>query len=206
MQTLPAKILLATTNQGKVREIQDLVRDLPVQFLSLSDVGPVPDVLENGATFDENAEKKARSIADSTGIVTLADDSGLCIDALNGRPGVKSARYAAEAASDAEKYSRILEEMRNVPDNLRTARFVCVLALAFPRAETILFKGTCEGRITHEPRGSYGFGYDPIFFFEEAGCTFAQMDRQSKNRVSHRGGALREFAAHLQRLAQLQTS
>jgi len=201
MQTIPAKILIATRNQGKVREILDLVRDLHVDFLSLTDVGPVPEVEEDRPTFEENARKKARVIADFTGIVTLADDSGLCIDALNGRPGVKSARYAGESASDAEKCARVLHEMTNVPDALRTARFICVLALAFPNSETILFKAACEGRITHEPLGSQGFGYDPIFYFEPAGSTFAQMDRQAKNEVSHRGQALRQFAAYLKRLA-----
>ena len=201
MHRIPDKILIATTNQGKVQEIRNLVKGLPALFLSLSEVPDIPEVLEDGATFEENALKKAREMAYSTGIVTLADDSGLCVDALDGRPGVHSARYAGEDASDEEKYLRVLEEMQDVPDSERSARFVCAVALVAPDGEEKLFRGVCEGRITREPRGSSGFGYDPIFYFEEAGCTFAQMDQESKNRVSHRGRALREFAEFLRKLA-----
>ena len=201
MHRIPDKILIATTNQGKVQEIRNLVKGLPALFLSLSEVPDIPEVLEDGTTFEENALKKAREMAYSTGIVTLADDSGLCVDALDGRPGVHSARYAGEDASDEEKYLRVLEEMQDVPDSERSARFVCAVALVAPDGEEKLFRGVCEGRITREPRGSSGFGYDPIFYFEEAGCTFAQMDQESKNRVSHRGRALREFAEFLRKLA-----
>lgn len=201
MRRIPDKILIATTNQGKVQEIRNLVKGLPALFLSLSEVPDIPEVLEDGTTFEENALKKAREMAYSTGIVTLADDSGLCVDALDGRPGVHSARYAGEDASDEEKYLRVLEEMQDVPDSERSARFVCAVALVAPDGEEKLFRGVCEGRITREPRGSSGFGYDPIFYFEEAGCTFAQMDQESKNRVSHRGRALREFAEFLRKLA-----
>ena len=171
-------------------------------FLSLSEVPDVPEVVEEGATFEENALKKARVIAYSTGIATLADDSGLCVDALDGRPGVHSARYAGESASDEEKYMRLLEEMEDVSDLGRSARFVCALALVAPDGEEALFHGICEGLITREPRGSSGFGYDPIFFFEAAGCTFAEMDQESKNRVSHRGRALRKFAEFLRGIAE----
>jgi len=196
------KILIATTNQGKVQEIRGLVRDLPVVFLSLPDVSDVPEVVEDGATFEENALKKARVMAHATGMVTLADDSGLCVDALEGRPGVHSARYAGESATDEEKYMRILEEMQDVPESERSARFVCALALVNADGEEALFRGVCEGQITRDPRGTFGFGYDPIFFYEEAGCTFAEMDREAKNSVSHRGRALREFADFLRRIAQ----
>jgi XTP/dITP diphosphohydrolase len=198
MNTLPERILIATGNQGKVKEIRDLVQGLPVVFLSLADVSDPPEVVEDGLTFEENALKKARTLAAATGMVTLADDSGLCIDALDGRPGVHSARYAGVDASDAEKCARILQEMENVPDHRRTARFVCVMALVTPQGEQKLFRGVCDGTITRQPRGTSGFGYDPIFYFEEAGSTFAEMDRQSKNRVSHRGRALRGFAAYLE--------
>jgi XTP/dITP diphosphohydrolase len=201
MHTIPDKILIATTNQGKVQEIRNLVKGLPALFLSLSEVPRIPEVVEDGATFEENALKKARVMAYSTGIVTLADDSGLCVDALDGRPGVHSARYAGDNASDEERYLRLLEEMADVPDPARSARFVCVLALVAPDGEEKLFRGVCEGRITRDPQGSSGFGYDPIFYFEEAGCTFAEMDRESKNRVSHRGRALRQFAEFLRKLA-----
>jgi XTP/dITP diphosphohydrolase len=199
---MPDKILIATTNQGKVQEFKELVKELPVAFSSLLELSGIPEVVEDGATFEENALKKARLIAQSTGMVTLADDSGLCIDALGGRPGVHSARYAGENASDEEKYRLVLEEMLGVPDSERTARFICALALVDPENNEELFRGVCEGRITHEPRGTAGFGYDPIFYFEEAGCTFAEMTRESKNAVSHRGIALRQFAEFLRRLAK----
>ncbi len=197
MNKAPRTILIATRNQGKVDEIAAMMKGLPTVFLSLADVSEVPEVTEDGETFEENAVKKAVTVAASTGIVTLSDDSGLCVDALNGRPGVLSARYAGGTASDAEKCAAILEEMQGVPDDLRTARFVCVLALAAPDNELELFRGVCEGTITREPRGKAGFGYDPIFYYPEAGCTFAQMDRDMKNRVSHRGKALRQLAAYL---------
>ncbi len=197
MSQLPQKILIATRNQGKIREIKDLVKDLPIEFLSMTEFPDAADVEEDGETFEENALKKARTLALATGLVTLADDSGLCVDALNGRPGVLSARYGGEAASDEEKCIRILEEMREVPDSERTARFVCVLALVDPSGEERVFAGACEGRIIRELKGSKGFGYDPIFLYEEQGLTFAEMDRQSKNMVSHRGLALRQFAEYL---------
>jgi XTP/dITP diphosphohydrolase len=197
MKNVPTKILIATGNRGKVREINDLINDLPVRLLSFADLDDVPEVEEDGLTFEENALKKARTLAQLTGLVTLADDSGLCVDALEGRPGVLSARYGGENASDEEKCLRILEELREVPGELRTARFVCVIALVDPADDEKLFRGVCEGRITREPTGSEGFGYDPVFYFPEAGCTFAQMDRDAKNRVSHRGRALRLLMDYL---------
>lgn len=197
MGSIPSRILLATRNEGKIREIKDLGRDLPVEFLSLEDVGPVPDVVEDGVTFEENARKKAGEIARCTGMPTLADDSGLCVDALGGRPGVHSARYVSETVSDQERCAAILEEMADVSDDRRSARFVCVLVLAWPDGQETVFHGQCEGRITRELRGTKGFGYDPIFFHEESGRTFAQMDRDSKNAVSHRGRALRQLGEYL---------
>src|SRR5512139_2552234 len=151
MNKAPQRILIATRNQGKVDEIAAMMRGFPTTFLSLANVSKAPEVTEDGETFEENAVKKARIVAEATGIVTLSDDSGLCIDALNGRPGVLSARYAGETASDAEKCAAILEEMQRVPDDLRTARFVCVLALATPGNDLELFRGVCEGTITREP-------------------------------------------------------
>lgn len=197
MPSVPQKILIATKNQGKVKEISDLVGDLPIEFVSLTEFPNALDVLEDGETFEDNALKKARTLAEATGLTTLADDSGLCVDSLGGRPGVLSARYAGESASDEEKCARILEEMREVPDSERTARFVCVLALVDPRGGQNIFRGVCDGQIIRELRGTRGFGYDPIFLYEEQGLTFAEMDMQSKNRVSHRGRALREFAEFL---------
>lgn len=194
MQTDLRKILIATTNTGKVREISDLVKGLPIEFVSLADFPDVPEVVEDGATFEENALKKARFVSAATGLPTLADDSGLCVDALDGRPGVHSARYAGPQSSDQDKYMKIIEEMNGVPDYLRSARFVCVLALVLPSGEEHLFRGVCEGRITHEPVGAGGFGYDPIFFYEEAGHAFGEMPREKKNEVSHRGRALLKFS------------
>ncbi|MBI5250673.1 MAG: XTP/dITP diphosphatase [Desulfomonile tiedjei] len=202
MPHLPQKILIATKNLGKVNEIRDLIQDLPIEFLSLAEFPDAPDVVEDGETFEENALKKARTLALATGLVTLADDSGLCVEALNGRPGVLSARYSGEGSSDEEKCLRILEEMSEIPDSERYARFVCVLALADPGGEEYVFRGVCEGRIIRELKGTKGFGYDPIFLYEEEGLTFAEMDRQSKNLVSHRGLALRKFGVFLEQRAR----
>lgn len=193
MTARPESILLATGNQGKVKEIQDLLSDSALRVMSLSDISDPPAVVEDGDTFEENARKKARALAEFSGMPTLADDSGLCVDALDGRPGVHSARYAGERSSDEEKYLKLLAEMESVPDEQRTARFVCVLLLAWPDGTENVFRGECEGLITREPHGRSGFGYDPVFYYEPAGCTFAELDRSEKNRVSHRGRALQQF-------------
>lgn len=206
MKLIPDRILIATRNRGKVNEIRDLVAGLPVKFVSLDDIPDAPDVIEDGATFEENALKKARVTAKSTGLTTIADDSGLCVDALGGRPGVLSARYGSEGATDEEKCLRILEELCNVPDSKRTARFVCALALIEPDGVEHLFVESCEGRIIQELRGSQGFGYDPIFLYEPAGLTFAEMDLEAKNRVSHRGRALRRLADYLAEIAATTSS
>ncbi len=172
-----------------------------MKFLSLDDMPDSADVREDGATFEENALKKARTMAKTFGIPTLADDSGLCVDGLGGRPGVFSARYGGQDASDEQKCLHLLEEMVAVPDDRRTARFVCVLALAWHDGEEKVFTGICEGRIIHELRGSRGFGYDPVFFYEETSCTFAEMSLAAKNRVSHRGKALSAFSEFMKTLA-----
>ncbi len=201
MKQLPDAILIATANRGKVTEFRHLVRELPVEFLSLADVADVPDVLEDADTFEGNALKKAQTISQATGMVTLADDSGLCVDALDGAPGMLSARYGGPGLSDEAKCRLILRELDRIPDDERSARFVCVLALVSRDGDEVLFRGTCEGRITRSLRGARGFGYDPIFFYEPAGLTFAEMDMQAKNAVSHRGAALRQFAEYLRRMA-----
>jgi XTP/dITP diphosphohydrolase len=199
--TLPEKIVIATRNPGKVREISDLVQELPVKFLSLEDLEARIDVVEDGETFEENALKKAKETAQATGLPALADDSGLCVDALGGRPGVLSARYGGDGASDSEKCEQILAEMARVRPPKRSARFVCVLVLSFPGGREEVFRGVCEGAITDEQRGAGGFGYDPIFYYGPAKCTFGEMARDEKNRVSHRGGALRQLAEYLKALA-----
>jgi XTP/dITP diphosphohydrolase len=200
VNTLPPHILIATRNRGKVQEIQDMVKGLPVVFLSLDDVPDAPDVEEDAQTFEGNALKKARTMANIFGLPTLADDSGLCVDALGGRPGVLSARYGGQDASDEQKCLRILDEMADVPEGRRTARFVCVLALATKEGAEKVFTGVCEGRIINELRGSAGFGYDPIFFYDPASATFAEMSLDAKNRVSHRGKALLAFSAYMDTL------
>jgi XTP/dITP diphosphohydrolase len=197
MKNAPEKILVATRNQGKLNEIRSLLQGVSIEILSLDSFPELPDVPEDGETFEENALKKARAMARATEIAALADDSGLRVDALNGRPGVLSARYGGEGASDGEKCARILEEMKGIPDALRTARFICVLALVAPNGVERLFKGVCEGTIIREMRGAAGFGYDPIFYHPESRCTFAEMDPEAKNRVSHRGRALNEFRNYL---------
>src|SRR3990172_7725250 len=162
------KLLVATTNPGKLAEYQALLHDVPLAILGLRQAGIDLEVAESGATFEENALIKARAYATASGWLTLADDSGLCVDALNGRPGVFSARYAQ---GDRARIGRMLGEMRDVPDDRRSARFVCVIALAWPDREAITFEGRCEGRIAHQPSGSNGFGFDPIFYLPEHGQT-----------------------------------
>jgi XTP/dITP diphosphohydrolase len=198
MKPIPDKIVLATKNQGKIKEMQDLTGHLPIELLALLDLEGIPDVIEDGETFEENALKKALNLAKATDLAALADDSGLCVNALDGRPGVYSARYAGEHATDEDRVKKLLEEMNDIPDSQRTAKFVCSIVLAWPNGENMKFQGVCAGQIIHEPRGSEGFGYDPVFLYEPYGLTFAEMDRNSKNKVSHRGQALRELVSYLE--------
>lgn len=180
------RILIATTNPGKIGEYQEILADSGMEMLSLRDAGIAVEVEETGATFEENARLKARAYADLSGLPTLADDSGLCVDALDGAPGVYSARFGPDPVSRIE---RLLAALADVPDERRTARFVCVIALARPGEETVTFEGVCEGRIGWSPRGNNGFGYDPIFYLPEYGQTMAELSSALKNRVSHRGRA-----------------
>lgn len=189
-----AKLVIATENQGKIREIKLLLKSIAIEVLSLKDLDFQGNIVEDGITFEQNALKKARTISQSCGMMTLADDSGLCIDALGGRPGVLSARYGGANKSDFDKCMLILEEMKSVPAGERAAQFVCAVALVYPDGIEMVFVGKCEGRITFEPAGSNGFGYDPIFFYPEAGVTFAEMELKEKNKVSHRAKALEQFA------------
>ncbi len=197
------KILVGTTNPGKLVEVKTVLKDLSVQIVVLTDLGTWPEVVEDGGSFEENARKKARAFADFSGYVTLADDSGLEVDALGGAPGIISARYSGEEADELKNNEKLLRELAGIPRQKRGARFVCVIALCAPMflpGKDRVFRGECEGWITSVTRGSKGFGYDPLFFYPPLGKTFAELDREAKNRVSHRGKALKQLKAALHSL------
>ena len=189
-------IVVASNNAGKIKELQSLFTDLPIEWVRIADlIGRPWFVEETGATFEENAVQKARAATDATGFVALADDSGLEVDALGGNPGVRSARYAHEHASDQENNAALLEALNDVEDSARTARFQCVLAVVTPGAEApLLARGSCEGWIAREPIGSNGFGYDPLFrVAERGGTSMATLSDQEKGKISHRGNAVRQL-------------
>ena len=188
-RTRRVRVLIATHNQGKKREYEQLLGDVGVELLSLSDVGIDRAIPEEGDSYQENALAKARGYAALSGMLTLADDSGIEVDALGGAPGVRTARYAGEHASDAERNALLLRSIAGVPEAERTARFRCVIALAWPDGRTEVTEGTVEGRIAREPRGEHGFGYDPVFFVPEYGRTMAELPEEVKNRISHRARA-----------------
>ena len=187
------KIIFATGNAGKMKEIRNILSDLPVQVLSMKEVGIQTDIVEDGKTFAENAVIKARAIMQLTGEVVLADDSGLEIDYLNKEPGIYSARYMGEDTSYRIKNANLIQRLEGVPDEKRTARFVCAIAAAFPAGTVKTPEGTIEGRIGNEEKGENGFGYDPIFYVPEFGCTTAELSEEQKNKISHRGKALTEM-------------
>lgn len=189
------RIIAATKNEGKVKEIQEILGRLGFEVQSQHEAGYDLDPLETGDTFEKNALIKARAIAMVCDEAVLADDSGLCIDALDGRPGIYSARYAGEDAADADKVAKVLSEMENVTD--RKAHFETAVAFVFPNGREITASGKAEGRITEAPEGDNGFGYDPIFYSEELGKTFAMASDEEKNSVSHRGRALNALAEKL---------
>ena len=184
------KIVFATGNAGKMKEIREILADLPVEIYSMKEAGIEADIVEDGKTFEENALIKARTIRDLTGCPVLADDSGLEVDALNGEPGVYSARYMGEDTSYRIKNQSLVERLEGVPVEKRTARFVCVIAAAFPDGTVCTTKGTIEGKIGYEERGENGFGYDPIFYLPDMSRTTAELSPEEKNAVSHRGKAL----------------
>lgn len=190
------EVVLATTNKGKVREFSRLLEGVFENVLSLTDIGSPPEVIEDGLTFRDNALKKAREIAEYSGKLTLADDSGLEIEALYGRPGVISARYSGEGATDQSNIDKVLEELGDNPN--RTARFVCVLALVDPNSDELVVEGFCEGEILSEPRGEGGFGYDPIFYMRDREKTMAEIDPETKNHISHRANALKKLKEELE--------
>ena len=188
---LEKPLVLATRNQGKIEEFKKLLSGFPIEIKSLQDFGPIPPIVEDGETFEDNAYKKAHDTARMLGFPALADDSGLRVEALNGLPGVYSARYAGEGASDQENNFKLLEAMKGREN--RDAAFECIIAIAVPRGPALIYEGRCEGQITHEMRGENGFGYDPIFYYPQGKKTFAQMSSDEKNSVSHRGKAMAEL-------------
>jgi XTP/dITP diphosphohydrolase len=183
------KLLLATRNAGKLKEFASLLGPLPFQLTTLAEEGIGVSVEETGATFKENAKLKATVCADVSQLLTLADDSGLEVDALGGEPGVMSARYAGEGASDEKLVEYLLSKLEDIPWERRQARFRCVIAIAHPSGQMNLCEGECQGLITFEPRGTRGFGYDPIFYFPDLDKTMAELPMDEKNKVSHRARA-----------------
>ncbi|HHW31676.1 MAG TPA: XTP/dITP diphosphatase [Clostridiaceae bacterium] len=185
------KFIVASKNKGKLIEIQKLLEGLPYKVISMEEAGFSGDIEETGKTFEENAFIKARAVFNVTGGMVMADDSGLEVDYLNGLPGIYSSRYAGEGASDQDRNEKLLRELRDVPFEKRTARFVCAIALILPDGKHISINGSCEGYIGFEPVGDNGFGYDPLFFIPEYNATMAQLSLHEKNKISHRGKALR---------------
>ncbi len=200
------ELLVATTNSGKFAEVQGFLSRLSIRTRSLSDLANPPAVLVDGVTFESNALKKARTLANYSNFLTLADDSGLEVDALGGAPGIFSARYCGEEGNDDENNRKLLRELAGVTLAQRTGRFVCALALCAPDASAMLdwtVRESCEGLVSLELKGTNGFGYDPLFFYPPFGKTFGEIDRDTKATVSHRGKALKKLAEALPRLVDL---
>lgn len=193
------KLLLATNNQGKVNEYKMMLRSLPYVLVTLAESG-ITQANEVGESLEDNAELKARACATRSQLLTLADDSGLEVDALGGEPGPLSARYAGEGASDSDRVDYLLSRLKHVPWSERSARFRCVIAIATPEGTVELCSGECPGYITFAPKGEQGFGYDPIFYFPELDKTMAELPLEIKNQVSHRGQAARKAYQVLARL------
>ncbi len=194
-------LLIATHNLGKVREYRKLLADLPFRVVYLDELGIDESVEETGETFAENAVAKATAYARMTGLLTWADDSGLVVDALGGAPGVRSARYAGPDASDEDRYRKLLRALDGVPWEKRTARFKSVVAIATPDGDVWTTEGVCEGMIAFEPKGTHGFGYDPVFYLPELGRHMAELSAEEKNRISHRGKAAVKAREILEKLS-----
>lgn len=187
------RLIFATGNEHKMIEIREILGELPVEILSMKEAGIKVDIVENGNTFEENALIKAQEVCKIAGEMVLADDSGLEIDYLNGEPGIYSARYMGEDTSYRIKNQNLIDRLEGVPDEKRTARFVCAIAAAFPDGRSFVVRGTIEGMIGYEERGENGFGYDPIFYLPERGLSTAELSSEEKNSISHRGNALRKM-------------
>ena len=191
-------MVLATRNKGKIAEFKDLLKDFPVEIKGLDDFGPIPAVKEDGDTFDDNAYKKSSFTAGVLGIPAIAEDSGLIVEILNGAPGVHSARYAGDNATDAENISKLLKEMEGKTS--RAASFMSVVSVAVPSGPALTYEGRCEGVIAETPAGENGFGYDPVFYYPPLKKTFAEMTLEEKNQISHRGKALRELKKEFEKV------
>jgi len=191
-------LVIATRNSGKTAEIEDLLKDFPVKIKNLKDFGPIPQIEEDGDTFDENAYKKASFASRALGFPALADDSGLVVEALSGAPGVFSARYGGEKATDEDRCAKLLCEMKGKSNS--KAVFECVISIAVPTGHALTYEGRCEGLITEKPSGTNGFGYDPVFYYPPFNKTFAEMSMEEKSSVSHRGKALRELKSEFNKV------
>lgn len=192
------KLVFATGNQGKVNEFKQMLGE-KYEILSMKELGVDVEIVEDGATFEENAIIKARAVMEATGEMVLADDSGFEVDYLGGEPGIYSARYMGEDTPYEIKNAELLRRCEGVPDEQRDARFVCVIACAYPDGTVDTAKGVIEGKLAHEPRGEYGFGYDPIFYLPERGCTTGELKPEVKNAISHRGIAVRKMVELLEK-------
>lgn len=197
------RMIFATGNENKMVEIREILGELPLEILSMKQAGITADIVEDGNTFEENALIKAREVCKLAGEMVMADDSGLEIDYLNGEPGIYSARYMGEDTSYRIKNQNLIDRLQGVPDEQRTARFVCAIAAAFPDGREMVVRGTIEGRIGYEERGENGFGYDPIFYLPESGMSTAELSPKDKNSISHRGNALRKMKELLEKEAVL---
>ena len=195
-----AKLLLASRNRHKIEELEQMLAHLNIEVISLDDVADMPAIEEDGKTFSENASKKARLTAMHTGFTCLADDSGLVVDALGGQPGVYSARFAGEDADDRKNNRKLMQMLQGFDSERRQARFICVIAISDPQGNICTVEGKCEGRIDYEERGTGGFGYDPLFIPEGYSQTFAELSREEKNRISHRGQALLKARTLLEKI------
>jgi XTP/dITP diphosphohydrolase len=187
------EVIIATKNRGKAREFEDIFRSRGYVIRTLLDYPEIADIEETGNSFEENAILKAEAVSKQLNIRVISDDSGLMIDALEGRPGIFSARYAGEQKDDEANIDKVLKELSGIPSNKRTARFYCALALAAPGQKTLTVSGTCEGRILEERRGTNGFGYDPIFFVPDKGLSMAELSGDEKNQISHRANAIKKM-------------
>ena len=190
------RFVLATHNPGKLREMGEILKDFGIEVVSPRDLGITVDVEETGTAFAENALLKAKAICKEANLPAIADDSGLCVDALNGAPGVYSARYGGEGLDDKGRYMLLLSSLRGAPT--RAAHFACAVACAFPNGDTLTAEGRCDGSIAYAPLGEGGFGYDPVFLLAGTGKTFGQLTQEEKSAVSHRGRALKDFAGKLE--------